>query len=138
MIDAGGDIFVGGLNEREEPWLVGIRHPSQKDDIICTLRLSNAAVCTSGSYERISSKTVNTHHLIDPLSGESAHHMVSCTVIAPFAMMADAFSTAAFILGSDKGLAQLENVGLDGLCILNSLEIHMTKEMKGYIYEQPK
>jgi thiamine biosynthesis lipoprotein len=138
MINAGGDIFVGGLNEREEPWLVGIQHPSHKDDIICALKLTNAAICTSGSYERVSSKTVNSHHLIDPLSGKSVHHMVSCTVIAPYAMMADAFSTAAFILGSEKGLAQLENVGLDGLCILNSLEMHMTKEMKGYIYEQNK
>jgi hypothetical protein len=35
-------------------------------------------------------------------------------------------------------MAQLENVGLDGLCILASLEIHMTHEMKGFIYEQPK
>jgi thiamine biosynthesis lipoprotein len=138
MIDAGGDIYVGGLNEREEPWLVGIRHPVLKNEIICTIKLTNAAICTSGSYERLSTKIENAHHLVDPRTGKSANHMVSCSVIAPYAMMADAFSTVAFILGPEKGLAQLENIGLDGLCIEASWHIHTTKEMKGYIYEQPQ
>jgi thiamine biosynthesis lipoprotein len=99
-------------------------------------KLTNAAICTTGSYEHPSTKTENTHHLIDPRSGKSANDMLSCSVIAPYAMMADAFSTIAFILGPDKGMAQLESIGLNGLGIQASLEIHMTKEMKGYLYER--
>src|SRR6185436_3666886 len=47
MIDAGGDLYLGGLNPRGEPWSVGIRHPRSGDEILHTLRASNQAVCTS-------------------------------------------------------------------------------------------
>ena len=133
FIDAGGDIFAGGMNEYEEPWKVGIRHPREKKEIIRTLQLTNNAVCTSGSYERVSPIEKDTHHLINPHSGMSQLDILSCTVIAPFAMMADAFSTAAFILGAEKGIRQLELTGLDGLLITPNLEMSMTKEMGRYL-----
>jgi len=135
MIDAGGDIFVGGRNERDELWLVGVSHPLLKNETICTLKLTDSAICTSGSYERVSPLSEAQHHLIHPQTGKSANELLSCTVIAPFAMMADAFSTAAFILGQERGLAQLENLELDGLSITSSLNMYMTRKMKGYVYE---
>jgi thiamine biosynthesis lipoprotein len=135
MIDAGGDIYVGGLNERDELWNIGIRNPLQKDSAICTLQLSDAAICTSGRYERLSPKIAQGHHLIDPRIGLSSDEIYSFTVVAPFAMMADAFSTAAFILGHEKGLAQLESVGIDGLCVSSDLALYMTNEMKGYLHD---
>lgn len=134
-IDAGGDIFVGGLNDRESAWHVGIRHPVRKDENIGLVKLTDAAVCTSGSYERKSPVRANTHHLIDSRSGLSPSDIVSCTVIAPYTMMADAFSTAAFILGWDKGIEFLDDAGLAGMFVTSGLEIHTTDEMKRYMYE---
>src|SRR5580700_9354090 len=51
-IDAGGDLYLGGLNPQGAPWSVGIRHPRRDDELIDSLRVSNQAVCTSGDYER--------------------------------------------------------------------------------------
>ncbi len=51
-IDAGGDLYLGGLNERGSPWSVGVRHPRDENEIIASLQVSNQAVCTSGDYER--------------------------------------------------------------------------------------
>ena len=133
FIDAGGDIFAGGMNEYDEPWRVGIRHPDKKEEIIRSLQLTNMAVCTSGSYERRSPISKDVHHLINPHSSIPQSDSLSCTVIAPFAMMADAFSTAAFILGAKKGIHQLELAGLDGLLITPTLEMFMTKEMRRYL-----
>lgn len=133
FIDAGGDIFAGGMNEYEEPWKVGIRHPLEKEEIIRTLQLTNRAVCTSGGYERVSPIRNDAHHLINPHSGMSPLDSLSCTVIAPFAMIADAFSTAAFILGAEKGIRHLELTGLDGLLITPNLEMPMTKGMRRYL-----
>ncbi|UOF92576.1 FAD:protein FMN transferase [Fodinisporobacter ferrooxydans] len=135
VIDAGGDLYVGGMNEQEEPWLIGIQHPYRKEESICSVRVTDMAVCTSGSYERKSPVKERTHHLIDPRSGTSQPDIVSCTVIAPFAMMADAFSTAAFILGHEQGVRQLEQVDLDGLLITPNLDIYTTNQMKRYLYE---
>jgi len=133
FIDAGGDIFAGGLNEYEEPWSIGIQHPSKKEEVICSLQLTNMAVCTSGCYERLSPLRKDAHHLINPHSMLPQSDTLSCTVIAPFTMMADAFSTAAFILGSQKGIQQLELAGLDGLLITPTLETFMTKKMRRYL-----
>jgi len=133
FVDAGGDIFASGMNEYEQPWRVGIRHPREKEEIIRTLQLTNMAVCTSGDYERVSPIRKSTHHLINPHSGNSESDILSCTVIAPFAMLADAFSTAAFILGAEKGIQHLELAGLDGIMITPNLEMPMTQEMRRYL-----
>jgi len=132
LIDAGGDIFAGGTNERCEPWRIGIRHPLQPDAYIHTVRISGGAVCTSGSYERRSPKEAETHHLLDPQSGASSGELLSCTAIAPLAMLADGFSTAAFLLGSRCGLELLESAGLEGLTVSSALDVSMTRGMKRY------
>ncbi|WP_379967637.1 FAD:protein FMN transferase [Ectobacillus sp. sgz5001026] len=131
-IDAGGDLFIGGTNELDEPWTIGIQDPFHKDKTICSLQLSNAAICTSGSYERLSHVRPNTHHLIDPHTGDSPHDIVSCTVVAPFTMLADAFSTVAFLQGS-QGTKLLEDVNLDGMWITSTKEMILTKGMKEHI-----
>ena len=136
LIDAGGDLYAGGHNESGNPWLIGIQHPFHKSETMGTLQLTNAAICTSGSYERPSPIAEHTHHLIDPHTGASPADIVSCTVIAPFAMMADAFSTAAFILGPTQGAELLGDMELEGLWITSALHVHMTKEMGSYHYEQ--
>ncbi|MEO6567974.1 MAG: FAD:protein FMN transferase, partial [Opitutaceae bacterium] len=70
-VDAGGDLYVGGSNAEGEAWSVGIRHPRDASAMIRTLRLSDAAVCTSGDYERKGNDN-DGHHLIDPRTGKTA------------------------------------------------------------------
>jgi thiamine biosynthesis lipoprotein len=135
VIDAGGDLFVKGFNEWGKPWRIGVRHPVNQKETIASFQLTDAAVCTSGSYERISPNRADTYHLIDPGTGRSRSNMLSCTVIAPFAMMADAFSTAAFLLGPQRGNELLKEVGLDGLWITSSLKMYHTEGMERYLYE---
>ncbi len=135
MINAGGDIFASGINEWDEAWCVGIQHPAKRDEIIGKLIIHDAAVCTSGSYERVSPLDKDSHHLINPVSGKSQTELLSLTVVAPYTMMADALSTAAFILGKEKGLEFLEKLGVNGLLVTSSLETYMTKEMRDYIDE---
>jgi thiamine biosynthesis lipoprotein len=133
LIDAGGDIYVGGLNERGEPWKVGIRRPLRTEEVIRSIQLTDAAVCTSGGYFRRSPVRGNTHHLIDARSGESPAGILSCTVVAPFAMAADACATAAFVLGLERGMTFLEETGLAGMFIGPSQEIHVSSGMRGYL-----
>jgi thiamine biosynthesis lipoprotein len=119
-IDAGGDLYLGGRNEYDRPWSVGIRHPRDVQRSIAWLEASNAAVCTSGDYLR--HNEAGEHHIIDARTGASATQVVSATVSAPLAMMADALATAAFVLGPTDGLALLERHGVDGLLITPTLE----------------
>lgn len=86
-IDAGGDLYLGGFNERGDPWSVGIRHPRHEGELIASVRVSNQAVCTSGDYERV--VPGGGHHILDPRTGASAATVASATVVAPSAMLAD-------------------------------------------------
>ena len=138
LVDAGGDIYAGGLNEEDELWSIGIRNPLNTDHTIHTLKVSNMAVCTSGNYERVSPNDENKQHLINPSTGKTAKDSISSTVLAPFAMMTDAFSTVAFILGKEDGIKLLEDHDINGIIITPSLSSYMTKEMEDYLYDENK
>lgn len=128
-IDAGGDLFLGGCNAEGEPWSVGIRHPRRDNELIETLRVSSKAVCTSGDYERRIRGEGDDHHILDPRAGVSAQTVASATVVAPTAMLADALSTAAFVLGPDEGIRLLDRLNLDGMIISPALERFATRGM---------
>jgi thiamine biosynthesis lipoprotein len=119
MVDAGGDVYLRGTNEDGRPWSVGIRHPRSESDLIETLSVSDAAVCTSGDYDGRTSP--DSHHILDPRVGASTESASSVTVLAPSAMAADALATAAFVLGPSAGIALLEAEGVQGLVFTREL-----------------
>jgi len=124
-IEAGGDLYAGGADGRTAPWQVGIRHPRAEETLLGTVAVMNAAVCTSGDYER-SGGPAGEHHLLDPRTGHSPQGVASVTVIAPTAMVADALGTAAFILGAAEGLNMLTEQGVDGLFVTDTGAVHTT------------
>ncbi len=120
MIDAGGDLYLGGLNSVDLPWSVGIRHPRIDDQLIESIRVSGQAVCTSGDYER-------NRHILDPRTGTEVTGVASVTVVAPTAILADALATAAFVLGPVDGIALLDRMDVNGLIITPELERFATR-----------
>lgn len=113
VINAGGDLYLGGRNPDAEPWSVGIRHPRSDAELVEVVRVSNRAVCTSGDYEKRGAD--GGHHILDPRTGASANGVASVTVIAPTAMLADALATAAFVLGPEDGIRLFDRLGVSGL-----------------------
>jgi len=97
--------------------------------VIATLRVSDAAVCTSGDYERAAPDGHDGHHILDARSGTSPDAVASATVIAPTAMAADALATAAFVLGPRAGIDLLEREGVDGLIVTPTLDRYETRGM---------
>ncbi len=132
-VEAGGDMYVKGRNAMGAPWQIGIRHPRDDGELIARVHLSNAAICTSGDYERRTPSADSGHHLVNPASGHSPAAIASVTVIAPTAMAADALSTAAFVLGPQEGLQFLIEQGVEGLIISPTLEQQMTREFTRYL-----
>ncbi len=130
-INAGGDIFAGGHSSTGGPWNIGIRHPRRAAALADCLAVSGMAVCTSGDYERLGAVTGDIH-IIDSSAGAPAGLVASATVVAPTATVADAFATAVFVLGPQKGIALLERNGLDGLVIAPSLESFETPGFARY------
>jgi thiamine biosynthesis lipoprotein len=129
-IDAGGDLYLASLKADGAPWSVGIRHPRRDGAIIETVSVTNAAVCTSGDYERGKPNVPGAGHIVDPRTtatraappSGSNDRVASATVVAPTAMAADALSTAAFVLGPLAGLDLLVRQAVDGVIYSDALE----------------
>jgi thiamine biosynthesis lipoprotein len=130
-IDAGGDLYLGGTTPTHEPWSVGIRHPRASERLLETLHVSDVAVCTTGDYERrfVTDGGVEEHHIVDARTRATATRCISATVVSSSAMVADALSTAAFILGGREGIALLDRHGVDGLIVSSDMERYETSTM---------
>jgi thiamine biosynthesis lipoprotein len=108
LIDAGGDVVARGRNG-ERPWTVGIRHPRSASQLLATVELKDQVIATSGDYEHfVEIAGHRYHHLLDPRTGFPASKCRSATVIAPNGALAEALSTALFVLGP-RGLAFLSS-----------------------------
>jgi len=112
FIDAGGDIFVGGMNCKNELWKIGIRDPRNTKKILHIVELTDRAVTTSGNYEQyFEIDQERFSHIIDPETGYPQEQVVSATVIAPTAQEADVLSTALCVLGEKKGVDLINSLG---------------------------
>ncbi len=135
-IDAGGDLYCAGENADGLPWTVGLQHPRDHSQLLTTVQLRNAAVCTSGDYVRRGSFPGTSgrpsHHLRNPRDGACATALASATVIAPRALVADALATAAFVLGPVDGLTFLTAHQVDGLLVTPQLERLATAGFDAY------
>ncbi|UCF40925.1 MAG: FAD:protein FMN transferase [Gemmatimonadota bacterium] len=97
LINAGGDIRAGGRKARRRPWTVGVQDPSKSGSFPDTIHLTDAAVATSGTYERY-------RHIVSSETGRSPTTSASVSVVAPSAMAADALATAVFVMEPRQGI----------------------------------
>ena len=91
-------------------WSIGVVHPLRPEERLGTIRLSDAALATSGSARQFFlHRGERLSHIIDPRNGRPATGVLSATVIAENAAEADALSTAFFVMGPEKTEEFCEN-----------------------------
>jgi len=117
LIDAGGDVYALG-RRGEAPWTIGIRDP-RGEGIIGTVEVEDLAVMGSGDYQRFFMKDGQRfHHIFDPKTGFPARGVQSTTLLYADPMLADAWNTAIFVLGEEKGLAMIEQMpGIEAMMV---------------------
>lgn len=91
-VNGGGDVQLAGEAAPGRPWTVGIADPHDRTRVLTTVRGHDFAVATSGTAERGT-------HLTDPFTGRPVTHLASATVTGPSLTRADAYATAAFVMG---------------------------------------
>lgn len=111
MVNAGGDTRIMG-DRFGKSWVVGIRDPNDAGRAALRVPLSDAAISTSGDYERYFDEGgVRYHHILDPRTGDSARSLRSATVIGSTATRTDVLSTTVFVMGAERGLAMINRLG---------------------------
>lgn len=90
-------------------WTIGLGHPLKPNARLGRIHLVDQAIGTSGSqYQFFRFRGRRLSHIINPKTGQPAEGILAATVIAPSATVADALSTAFFILGYDKTVQYCE------------------------------
>jgi len=108
LIEAGGQVHAFGYVDGN-PWKVGIRNPRGTGFVAALAAIEETDISTSGDYERFFEKDgVRYHHILDPKTGYPAKEMMSVSVITADPTLADAWSTALFIMGPEKALKLAE------------------------------
>lgn len=121
LMDAAGDIAIGGKQSNGEYWPVGVANPFHPRDNLELLRLENCGVATSGRDRRRWQRNSNwQHHIIDPRTGLPAEtEVLTATVIAATSIRAEWAAKTSLILGSQAGLEWLNaDPELAGLLVL--------------------
>lgn len=123
LVDAGGDVAVSGPLADGQGWPIGVADPtSDSGGLVETIALRRGGVATSGrDFRRWQRDGAWQHHILDPRTGRPAlTDVLSATVIAPSAQLAESAAKSALILGSEQGLSWLDRrPRLSGLLVLD-------------------
>jgi thiamine biosynthesis lipoprotein len=139
LVEAGGDLAVGGDGPDGQGWLVGIENPlaeaDRQPDLLAVLRLVDRSCATSSV--RIRNWQVNgrpVHHLIDPRTGQSAlTGLRAVTVVAPDAATAEVWSKALFVLGRADIEGACQARGLAALWVEDEGIVGVSDTMRAHI-----
>jgi len=121
MINASGDISTWGTKATGEKWLIGVDHPRSNGKIFTWLPLIESSVSITGNLDRyVTFNGKKYAHYIDPKSGYPTTGISKVTVLAKSAELCDALATAVYILGMDKGISLINQLGDTEVIIVDS------------------
>lgn len=127
-LEVTGEVLCRGRKPGGEPWRVGVVDPTAdqmgEETPIRALPLRDRALCTSGDYRNaIVVDGARFHHVFDPRTGSNpTTDVVSASVLADSAAVADALGTAFLVLGADGAQAiwpRLDAHGVRGALLLS-------------------
>ena len=110
IINASGDINSWGSKPSGSSWQVAITNPLNKNKAFAMLPIKDAVV-TSGNYEKyVIFNSRRYSHIIDPRTGYPSQGIISVTVFAPKAELADALATSVFVMGVETGIDRINQL----------------------------
>lgn len=134
LISVGGNVCATGPKDAKgTPWVVGVQNPSG-DNYLHTLYVSGGSIVTSGDYQRY--YTVDGkqyHHIIDPDTLYPGNYWRSVTIVCDDSGLADALSTALFLLPLEDGQKLLDQSGAEAMWVDADGNQHYSSGFKALI-----
>lgn len=119
LISVGGNVCATGPKDAEgTPWVIGIQDPDGGESYLHTIYVEKGCVVTSGDYQRayvVDGKLY--HHIIDPETLYPSEYWRSVSVVCQDSAVADALSTALFLLPLEEGQTLLATFGAEALWV---------------------
>jgi thiamine biosynthesis lipoprotein len=132
IINASGDMNAWGTQPDGSSWMVVITNPLDKSKNYGLFDLNREAVVTSGNYEKYTIIEGKRYaHIIDPRTGLPTEGILSVTIFAPKAELADALATSVFVMGEEVGLNLINQIpGVEAIIVKESGELINSDNIK--------
>lgn len=134
ILNLGGNVVALGSKPDGREWSIGIQDPEKENGKSgYSVMVADKSVVTSGIYQRGFDKDgVRYHHILDRATGWPVQNgLASVTIIADSSAMADAMSTACFVLGRDMGMSFAEEMGVQAVFIGTDGKVSCTPALEG-------
>ena len=119
LLNFGGNVVTVGNRPDGQPWTIGLQRPSGErgKEFWAAVKSSDNTLVTSGIYERsFQLNGMTYHHILDPRTGWPVqNHILTVTAVTKSSLLADAITTALFVLGPEKGLALAQKYGVSAV-----------------------
>lgn len=130
-INAGGDIFARGADEKGQPWTVAFEHPENVSQAIGSVDIHDMALACSSPSRR---RWRNRHHIVDPQRCLPAEDMLAVYTQAKAGLIADAYSTALFALGYEAAKALLPEISVEAMLVATDGRIFKSEGFQGELF----
>ena len=139
ILSFGGNIVAIGKKPDGTDWKVGIQDIDKPTGAYMLVAANRGgSTVTSGIYERgFELDGVYYHHLLNPKTGwPEQNELASVTILSESSMEGDALATAAFILGTEKGLELINSLeGIEAVFIARDRGVTYSSGAKDYIIQ---
>jgi thiamine biosynthesis lipoprotein len=121
LLEMGGEVFARGRHGAARPWQVAIEDPRpDATDLVHLVALDGQAIATSGNKRNgydVAGQRFG--HIVDPIASTcAATALLSVSVMAPQAIVADALATGIMAMGPERGAAFAAGEGIDALLLM--------------------
>ncbi len=130
LVEVGGEVYAKGVNPGGQSWNVGIDRPTDGNNspgayIQAVVHIKDKGLVTSGDYRKFYIKDgKKISHTINPKTGYPVeHNLLSATVVAENATIADGYATYLMVLGFEKAREVVESTpGIEALLVFSQGE----------------
>ena len=138
LLSVGGNIRASGENPMTgESWTAGVQDPEgSQNDYLHVLEVDGISIVTSGDYQRYYTVDgVRYGHIIDPRTLYPTGLWRAVCILAPDSGVADALSTALYLLPVEEGQKLLDDFGAEALWIAEDGTQVFSEGFERYIKE---
>jgi thiamine biosynthesis lipoprotein len=131
-IDAGGDLYARGCPQKDRHWEIFFEHPTNLQLVMGKVEVDGFFVAASSPTKRKWAERY--HHLADPITQKPADRMLAVYTQAQSGLLADAYSTALFVLGFQEAKKLLPGLPVEAMMVSPKGEIYRSPGFKGELF----
>lgn len=148
LVEVGMEIYCRGVNPSGNKWNIGVDTPEDGNmeagkNISEIISVTDAGIVTSGNYRKFFIEGGQKYsHTIDPALGYPVkHNLLSATIIASNATLADAYATYCMVIGLERAKAFLNSrPDLEGYLIYGTedggMSVYYTENLKSQLIKK--